>query len=109
LAPGDTTEILLSRINEAKVNFDDGNWKHVSNEAKVKKKILKKILYDLSLKLSNNLFVCFFFLRKGFSQKNAQHGSEIAHHRREHKKTPMDEQHRLFARCKIESTRSGQC
>ena len=35
LAPGDTTEVLLTRINEAKINFEDGNWKHVSNEAKV--------------------------------------------------------------------------
>jgi serine/threonine protein kinase len=34
LATGDTTEVLLSRINEAKINFDDGNWKHVSIEAK---------------------------------------------------------------------------
>ena len=35
LASGDTTEVLLSRINEAKINFEDGNWKHVSTEAKV--------------------------------------------------------------------------
>lgn len=30
-----TPEVLLSRINETKINFDEGNWKHVSNEAKV--------------------------------------------------------------------------
>lgn len=29
-----TPEFLLSRINETKINFDEGNWKHVSNEAK---------------------------------------------------------------------------
>lgn len=34
LMPDDTTEVLLSRLNEAKVNFDEGNWKHVSLEAK---------------------------------------------------------------------------
>jgi p90 ribosomal S6 kinase len=34
LMPEDTTEVLLSRISEAKVNFDDGNWKYVSLEAK---------------------------------------------------------------------------
>ena len=102
MAPGDTTEILLSRINEAKINFDDGNWKHVSNEAKVKKNYFKLFL---SLQLS--LINC--YLCQGFSQENAQHGPETAHHRREHKKAPMDEQHRLLARREIESTRSGQC
>lgn len=37
----DSTEMLLSRLNEAKVNFDEGNWKHVSNEAK---DLVKKML-----------------------------------------------------------------
>jgi hypothetical protein len=31
-----TPEVLLTRINETKINFDEGNWKHVSNEAKVR-------------------------------------------------------------------------
>ena len=31
----DTPEILLSRINEAKINLEDGNWRHISSECKV--------------------------------------------------------------------------
>lgn len=30
-----TPEELLSQISESKINFDEGNWKQVSNEAKV--------------------------------------------------------------------------
>ena len=35
LSADDPTEILLQRISEAKINTEDGNWKHISNEAKV--------------------------------------------------------------------------
>lgn len=30
-----TPEELLSQISESKINFDEGNWRQVSNEAKV--------------------------------------------------------------------------
>lgn len=30
-------EELLMQISDAKINFDEGNWKQVSNEAKVSK------------------------------------------------------------------------
>lgn len=36
MSSGDSTEELLSQISESKINFDDGNWKQVSNEAKVR-------------------------------------------------------------------------
>lgn len=30
----DTPENLLSRISQTKINFDEGNWKHISFDAK---------------------------------------------------------------------------
>ncbi len=30
----DTPENLLSRISQTKINFDEGNWKHISHDAK---------------------------------------------------------------------------
>ena len=35
LIEGDTPEALLARISQTKINFDEGNWKHISYEAKV--------------------------------------------------------------------------
>ena len=32
----DTPEILLTRINEAKINLEEGNWRQISNECKVR-------------------------------------------------------------------------
>lgn len=34
LMDGDTPEILLSRISQTKINFEEGNWNHISLEAK---------------------------------------------------------------------------
>jgi len=45
-----TPEELLSQISESKINFDEGNWKQVSNEAK---DLLKKMLnLDPRLRIS---------------------------------------------------------
>ena len=33
--PDATTEVILSRLNEAKLSLEDGNWKQISSEAKV--------------------------------------------------------------------------
>lgn len=38
-----TPEELLSQISESKINLEEGNWKQVSNEAKVRK--IKAIQY----------------------------------------------------------------
>lgn len=35
LSSDNTPEELLSQISESKINFEDGNWRQVSNEAKV--------------------------------------------------------------------------
>ena len=40
-----TPEMLLMRINETKINFDEGNWKHVSNEAKVSAFIMQALYF----------------------------------------------------------------
>lgn len=36
LSSDNTPEELLSQISESKINFEDGNWRQVSNEAKVR-------------------------------------------------------------------------
>lgn len=60
---GDTPEILLSRISQTKIDFEEGNWNQISLEAKVI--ILKGYhlrIFKLILNNSNN---------SGPSEKNA--------------------------------------
>jgi serine/threonine protein kinase len=34
LSAEDPTEVLLQRISESKINTEDGNWRHISQDAK---------------------------------------------------------------------------
>jgi hypothetical protein len=35
ISQNDATDTILARISESRVNTEDGNWKHISSEAKV--------------------------------------------------------------------------